>query len=281
MMAPLVVKDAVVGALTFVSAPKRRYTPEDLELAEELASRAALSVENANLYRGAQEALQARDEFLSIAAHEIRGPITSIHMAVQGLRKGRASAQAIPKLLEVIEREDRRLARFVDELLDLGNIRTGRVHLTFEDVDLGNVVREVSSRLGAELTRTGSSLSITSEGHPVGQWDRFRLEQVVANLLWNAMKFGLGKPISVNVSEQEGTTTLVVKDQGIGIPGDMLERIFKPFERAEPARHYGGLGLGLFIVHTIVDSLGGSIRVESERNLGSTFTVELPKVKAA
>jgi PAS domain S-box-containing protein len=281
MVAPLVVKDAVIGALTFVSAPKRRYTSEDLEVAEELARRAALSVENANLYRGAQEALQARDEFLSIAAHEIRGPITSIHMAVQGLRKGRAPAQAMPKLLDIIEREDHRLARFVDELLDLGNIRTGRIHLTFEDVDLGNVVREVSSRLGAELARTGSSLSITSEGHPVGQWDRFRLEQVVTNLLWNAMKFGLGKPISVTVSERDGTTTLVVKDQGIGIPPDMLERIFKPFERAESARHYGGLGLGLFIVHTIVDSLGGSIRVQSERNLGSTFTVELPKANAA
>jgi PAS domain S-box-containing protein len=281
MVAPLVIKDTVVGALTFVSARTRRYTSEDLELAEELASRAALSVENANLYRGAQQALQARDEFLSIAAHEIRGPITSIHIAVQGLGKGKAPGQAMPKLLDIIEREDRRLGRFVDELLDLGSIRTGRVHLAFEDVDLGNVVREVSSRLGAELARTGSSLSITSEGHPVGQWDRFRMEQVVANLLWNAMKFGLGKPISVNVSEQEGTTTLVVKDQGIGIPPDMLERIFKPFERAESARHYGGLGLGLFIVNTIVNSLGGSVRVESERNLGSTFTVELPKVNAA
>jgi PAS domain S-box-containing protein len=281
MVAPLVVKDAVVGALTFVSARTRRYTAEDLELAEELASRAALSVENANLYRGAQEALQARDEFLSIAAHEIRGPITSIHMAVQGLRKGKAPPQAMPKLLEIIEQEDRRLARFVDELLDLGSIRTGRVHFTFEEVDLGNVVREVSSRLGAELARTGSSLSITSEGHPIGQWDKFRLEQIVTNLLWNAMKFGLGKPIAVNVSEHEGTTKLVVQDHGIGIPPEMIERIFKPFERAEPVRHYGGLGLGLFIVRTIVDSFGGSIQVQSERNLGSTFTVELPGAKAA
>jgi signal transduction histidine kinase/PAS domain-containing protein len=281
MVAPLVVKEAVVGALTFVAARKRRYTPEDLELAEELASRAALSVENANLYRGAQEALQARDEFLSIAAHEIRGPITSIHLAVQGLRKGKAPAQAMPKLLEIIEQEDRRLARFVDELLDLGNIRAGRFHLTFEEVDLGNIVREVSSRLGAELARTGSSLSITSEGHPVGQWDRFRLEQVVMNLLWNAMKFGLGKPIAVNVCEHEGKTTLVVQDHGIGIPPEMTERIFRPFERAEPVRHYGGLGLGLFIARTIVESFGGSIRVHSERNLGSTFTVELPRAKAA
>jgi signal transduction histidine kinase len=93
------------------------------------------------------------------------------------------------------------------------------------------------------------------------------------------MKFGLGKPITVNVKEHEGVTTLVVKDEGVGIPPEMLDRVFKPFERAESVRHYGGLGLGLFIVRTIIESFGGAIRVESERNVGSTFTVELPKVK--
>jgi len=278
---PLLVKGVVIGALTFISARTRRYTPQDLELAEELARRAALSAENARLYQGAQEALQARDEFLSIAAHEIRGPITSIHMSIQTLQKGKVPPAVMPKVLEIIEREDRRLARFVDELLDLGSIRTGRIHFHFEQVDLGNLVREVSSRLGAELARTGSSLSITSQGRPIGQWDRFRLEQVVTNLLMNAIKFGLGKPIVVDVSEQEGNTTLVVKDQGIGIPPEMLEKIFKPFERAESVRHYGGLGLGLFIAQTIVKSLGGAIQVQSQRNVGSTFTVEFPKVKAA
>jgi PAS domain S-box-containing protein len=281
MAVPLVVKGTVIGALTFIAARTRHYTQEDLEFAEELAGRVALSVDNSRLFRGAQEALQARDEFLSIAAHEIRGPITSIHMAVQGLEKGKATTAVMPKMFEIIEREDRHLARLVDELLDLGSIRTGRIHFTFEPVDLGDVVHEVSSRLGSELAKTGSSLSITSEGHPVGQWDRFRLEQVVTNLLSNAMKFGLGKPISVNVKEEKGTTTLVVKDHGIGIPPEMINRIFRPFERAESVRHYGGLGLGLFIVQTIVKSCGGAIRVESDRNVGSTFTVELPKEKAA
>src|SRR5262249_51776993 len=162
---------------------------QDLELAEELARRAALSVENARLYQSAQEALRARDEFLSIAAHEIRGPITSIHLAVQNLQKGKLPAPANLKVLEMIERDDRRLARFVDELLDLGRIRTGRLHFTFEEVDLGTVVREVAARLGAEVARSGSSLSITTDGRPVGQWDRFRLDQVVTNLLSNAIKF--------------------------------------------------------------------------------------------
>jgi PAS domain S-box-containing protein len=280
MAVPLLVKGALVGAMTFVAAATRRYTPDDLQLAEELGRRAALSVANARLYHGAQEALRARDEFLSIAAHEIRGPITSIHMAVQGLQGGKIPKPAMPKVLEIIEREDRRLARFVDELLDLGRIRGGRLHITYEQVDLSDVVREATARLGAELAGSGSSLSVSTEGRLVGEWDRFRLEQVVTNLISNAIKFGLGKPISISVSAHHGTVALVVKDQGIGIAPDMLERIFLPFERAVAVRHYGGLGLGLYIARTIVEDLGGKISVESSQKAGSTFTVELPQARS-
>jgi signal transduction histidine kinase len=154
------------------------------------------------------------------------------------------------------------------------------MHFTFEDVDLGDVVRQVSTRLGPELARSGSSLSITSKGPTIGQWDRFRLDQVITNLLSNAIKFGLGKPIEVSIGKHEGIAKLEIKDRGIGIPKDMMDKIFKPFERAVSVRHYGGLGLGLYIVHTIVDGLGGTIRVESQLNAGSTFTVELPLVRS-
>jgi PAS domain S-box-containing protein len=279
MAAPLVVKGTVVGAMTFVAAPSRRYNEQDLEIAEELARRAALSVENARLYRRAQEALEAREKFLSIAAHEIRGPIASIHLAVQGLEKGNVPPATLQRLMDIVEREDRRLARFVDELLDVGAIQTGRMYFKFERVNLGDVVREASSRLGADLSRTGSSLSIRCEGNPVGYWDRFRLEQVVTNLLSNAIKFGRGKPIEITVGEKPGIVTLMMKDQGIGIPHKMLHQIFNPFERAVSIRHYGGLGLGLFIVRTIVVGLGGTIRVESQPDVGSTFIVELKQVE--
>ena len=280
MAAPLVVKGAVVGAMTFVAPPSRRYTPRDLELAEELARRAALLVENARLYRGAQEAVRARDEFLAIAAHEIRGPITSIHLAVQNLQKRKLPGPASLKVLEMIEREDRRLARFVDELLDLGRIRAGRLHFTFEEVDLGTVVRDVATRLGAEIAKSGSSLSITTDGRPVGQWDRFRLDQVATNLLLNAIKFSLGKPIEITVRAHEGRATLAIRDEGVGIPSEMHEQIFQPFERAVSSRYYGGLGLGLHIVRTIVEGLGGTVSVESKRGAGSTFTVELPQTRS-
>jgi signal transduction histidine kinase/PAS domain-containing protein len=277
MGVPLVVKNAVVGGMTFVAAPNRRYTEDDLEVAEDLARQAALSVENAHLYRRAQDALQARDEFLSVAAHEIRGPITSLHLAAQSLQKGKMLAASVPQALDIIEREDRRLGTFVDELLDLGRIGTGRFHFTFEEVDLGDVVRDVTARSGAELAKCGSSLAITTEGVLVGQWDRFRLEQIVSHLLSNAMKFGLGKPISIAVSSGGGGVTLIVSDHGTGIAPEMHERIFQPFERAVSARNYGGLGLGLHIVRTIVEGLGGSVRVESQLGRGASFIVELPQ----
>jgi PAS domain S-box-containing protein len=277
MGVPLVVKKAIVGGMTFVAAPGRRYTEDDLELAEELARQAALSVENAQLYRRAQDALQARDEFLSVAAHEIRGPITSLHLAAQCLQKGKIPGASVPQALDIIEREDRRLGTFVDELLDLGRIGTGRFHFTFEEVDLGDVVRDVTARSGAELAKCGSSLSITTEGVLVGQWDRFRLEQIVSHLLSNAMKFGLGKPISIAVRSGGGRVTLIVSDHGTGIAPEMHERIFQPFERAVSARNYGGLGLGLHIVRTIVEGLGGTVRVASQLDRGASFIVELPQ----
>ena len=279
MAVPLIVKDTVAGAMTFIGPPMGRYSKPDLEFAETLARRAALSVENARLYRKAQDALRARDEFLTIAAHEIRGPITSVHMAIQGLQ-GRCPASATPKLLEVIEREGRRLARFVGELLELEKIQSGQMYFNLEKVDLGEVVRQAASNLAAELAQSSSSLSITLEGHPVGQWDKYELNQVATNLLANAIKFGDGKPIAVTIREHEGQTVLEVKDHGIGIRPEMLDRLFKPFERGVPVRNYGGLGLGLFIVSTIVQGLGGIVRVRSKPKEGSTFTVELNNARA-
>jgi signal transduction histidine kinase len=275
MAVPLIVKGTVAGAMTFISSPKKRYVKRDLDFADMLARRAALSVENARLYSKAQEALRARDEFLTIAAHEIRGPITSIHLAVQSMIKNSVPDSATPKLLEIIEREDRRLGRFVNELVDLGKIRNGQMYFNFEEVDLGPIVREAAIHLNAELNQSGSSLSITTKGSPVGNWDKQALCQVTTNLLANAIKFGRGKPIAVTVEEHEGTTTLEVQDHGIGIQPEVMERIFRPFERGVPIRNYGGLGLGLFIVHTIVEGLGGTIQVKSQPNEGSTFTVEL------
>jgi signal transduction histidine kinase len=267
--------------LTFVAPKGRDYTKTDLGLVEDLGRRAALSMDNARLYEAARDALTNRDEFLSIAAHEIRGPLTSIHLAAQGLIRESLPPSGIKAALEVIEREDRRLSRFVDELLDLGRIRTGQMHFDLEDVDLGTVVRDVVSRLSGELAQAGSAVTITTNGDLVGQWDRFRLEQVVTNLVSNAIKFGEGKPIDVTAERVNGRAKISVVDRGIGIEPKMLNRVFEPFERAPGVRQYGGLGLGLHIAKTIVDGLGGTLTVESRPSAGATFTVDLPASRSA
>ena len=273
---PLLVKGQPVGAITLRGEPGRSYGALDLSLLEELGRRAALAIENARLYRHAGEALRARDEFLAVAAHELRGPITSIHLAVQALIQRKLPPDALPRALELIEREDRRLSRFVGELLDLGRLRAGRLQLHLEDVELGAVIQDVVQRVGQELAASGSTLALSIAPGVVGEWDRFRLEQLVGNLLSNAIKFGLGRPIEISLVAVGGLAHLAVRDHGIGVDPGARERIFLPFERNVPSRNYGGLGLGLHIVKTIVGALGGTAGVEGEPGAGTTFTVVLP-----
>ncbi len=273
---PLLMKDDLVGAITLCASPHRKYSPSDLEIAEELARRAALALDNARLYRRAHEALKARDEFLSVAAHEIRGPLTAIQLSLQSMRRAKVRPETVPKLLETAEREGKRLGQFVDELLDLGKIREGRLAFHFETVSLGEVVRDVATRLDPDIIRSGSSLALVTEANVVGKWDRFRVDQVVNNLLSNAIKFGLGKPIEVTIGKRAARAVLVIRDGGIGIAREALPRLFKPFERAVSERNYGGLGIGLHIAKTSVDAMGGSIDVDSEPGKGAVFTVELP-----
>ena len=280
MAVPLTSRNTIVGALMTVASPKRRYTMADLELLDELGRRVALCVDNARLYEGAQEALKGRDQFLSIAAHEIRGPLTSIHLAVQGLLRGSLSPAGAHTALEVIEREDRRLGGFVDDLLDLGRISTGQLHFDLEEVDLGTVVRDAVSRLTGTLAPTGS-VTITTGGNLVGQWDRARLDQVVTNLVSNAIKYGEGKPIEITASETDDHVVLKVSDHGMGIDSSMRSKIFDAFQRASGAKRYGGLGLGLHIAKTIVNGFGGTVAVDSNPGAGSTFTVDLPVSRSA
>ncbi len=276
MAVPLICRDSVVGAVTFVAPLGRVYVKADLELADELARRMALSIDNGRLYQAARQAISGRDEFLAIAAHEIRGPLTSMHLAVQGLQRGSLPAEGVRTALDVIQREDRRLRRFVDELLDLGRIRTGQLDFVLEEVDLGTVVRDVVSRLADDFGSSGSAVTLTTLGDLVGQWDRFRLEQVVTNLLSNALKYGQGKPVEISAERADDRVVLKFVDHGIGIPPAALSKIFDPYERGVRARHYGGLGLGLHIAKTIVEGFGGTIAVDSRPGAGATFMVDLP-----
>jgi signal transduction histidine kinase len=234
------------------------------------------------LYGEAQEAIRLRDDFLTVAAHELYTPITALKLAVQGLRKNTPPplSDAVVRTTRNVERQMQRLKRLIDELLDVSRIHAGRLHLHTEEVDLVPVVQDVAERFRETLQYASCPLTIHAEARVVGQWDQLRLEQVVTNLLSNATKFGAGKPIEITVDAQDDVARLVVRDHGIGIAPDRLPHVFGRFERAVSVREYGGLGLGLYIVREIVSALGGTVRVESTVGIGSTFTVELPRAAA-
>jgi PAS domain S-box-containing protein len=241
--------------------------------------------ERAQLYRKAQDEVRERDEFLSIASHELRTPVTALQLQLQMLQRaaerGRVDLPvSLSGKMDALERQTRRIAVLVNELLDVSRMRLGRLELKLEDLDLAEVVRETVSHLVDEGARSGSLITLEARGPASGRWDRMRLEQVITNLVANAIKFGEGRPILVEVDSAPDRARLSVRDLGIGIARDDQARIFQRFERAVPSQHFGGLGLGLYIARQIVEAHGGKIALESAPGAGTTFVVDLPRVAA-
>jgi PAS domain S-box-containing protein len=230
----------------------------------------------------AEEAVRMRDDFLSIASHELKTPLTSMQLQVSGIlrslaKPGNARPDRLVERLTVVDAQIGRMSTLVNNLLDVSRAASGELQIDPEACDLADVVRDAAARLRDEATSAGSTLSLSLDPSIPGQWDRLRIDQIATNLLTNAIKYGAGKPIDV-VAKQEATgVTLSVRDRGIGIAADERERIFERFARAVSREHYGGLGLGLWIVRQIVDAMGGTIRVESEPDEGTTFVVHLPR----
>ncbi|MGE3457613.1 MAG: AAA family ATPase [Kofleriaceae bacterium] len=284
--APLVARGRTLGILTFIVARSgRSYDRDDLAVAQELAKRCALAMDNAILYKEAQQAIQLRDEFLAIASHELKTPLTPLQLQLHTLGRrlnqlvaDSESAEWFQQRLGVLNRQSERLERLVNELLDISRIAGGRLRLELEPVELNEVVRQVIRQFEetGETARSGSTISVEFAATALGRWDRLRIEQVVTNLISNALKYGQGKPIAIAVTRTSSTATLSVTDEGIGIDPAHLDRIFGRFERAVSARQYGGLGLGLYIGNQVVEAMGGTIAVRSTPGEGSTFTVTLP-----
>ncbi len=269
-----------VGTCTDIDDQKRAET----EAISERTQLQRLSTENARLYQDAQKAVLLRDEFLSVASHELKTPLTPLNLTLTALQRNIEQSRSSKLPLEKIERDVstarrhvRKLASLVDDLLDVSRIRAGRLDLTLEDVDLREVVQEVLSRFAHQAANAGCDLRLRADVASVGRWDRLRLEQIVTNLLSNAIKYGAGKPVEVELVGDGQREVLVVRDEGIGMLPDVLVRIFGRFERGHSERNYGGLGLGLYIARQITAALGGTIDVRSEPGQGSTFTVELPR----
>lgn len=247
----------------------------------DISERKQAEQERERLLTAMDEAIRLRDEFLTVASHELKTPLTPLSLKLQTLaratreRRGPELLERLPADLEVMQRQVKRLSTLVGELLDVTLISSGHLRLALEPVDLGALVQEVAARFEGESQRTGTPIQAELD-EVVGQWDRGRLEQAVSNLLSNALKYGVGHPVHLQVGRTTEHAWLSVRDEGIGIPPEAAGRIFEKFERAVSERHYGGLGLGLYVTRQNVQAMGGTIDVRSTLGQGATFTVRLP-----
>jgi signal transduction histidine kinase len=252
---------------------------EDLEYAQQRQSA---------LLDELREAVHARDEFLSIASHELRTPITTLTLQIDGLSRmlhdqvpaampDKAMPEKMSRRLEITRRQVDRLAALVSTLVDVSRITSGRIQLTRRLADLAEVIRVVAERFGEELSRSGSTLRFERQGPIWGNFDASRIDQVLSNLLSNAIRYGRGRPIVIGAVSLGQTARFWVEDRGIGIPPEHQERIFQRYERAAPSTNYAGLGLGLWISRQLVEAMGGTVSVRSVVDAGSIFTVDIPR----
>ena len=240
-----------------------------------------LTIENARLHRQAESAMEMREEFLSMASHELKTPLAGLQLRVNGIqralaRSGPPDLQKIGSRMDSIGRQVRRLTTLVDGLLDVSRAGKGPPRLKTENMDLALVVRAVAERFGEELAARGSVLSLNLQGPILGRWDRLKVDEIVMNFLSNAIKYGAGKPIAISVRRAAAEVTIEVLDRGIGMSVSDQERIFTRFSRVASDQHYGGFGLGLWTTKVLVEAMGGRIEVQSAVGTGSSFRAFLP-----
>nr|WP_225937271.1 ATP-binding protein [Myxococcus sp. RHSTA-1-4] len=276
LVVPLRVGQQTRGVFVLLtSTPGRRLTLTDQVLVEELAGRAALALDNARLFREAQEAV----ELIGVAAHDLGNPLNTLQLLLRRLQRTDlvAGGEKVREGLGSALKQAQRLGQLLHNLLDLSRLSSGKLVLDVAPVDLAELTHEVVERFAEQAEEAGCKLRFDAELGLVGRWDRLRLDRVVTNLLSNALKFGKGHPVGVRV-ERMGVARarLVVSDQGVGIAPESHRRIFDRFEREPSASQHAGFGLGLYIVRQLVEAHGGTIHVESTPGEGAIFTVDLP-----
>jgi PAS domain S-box-containing protein len=289
LILPLRTRREMLGALIIAANdPERVMTDDNLPLAELLAERAALAIENAKLYteqvearRKVEDLSRLKDEFLSIASHELRTPVTSIkgytQLAKTLIREGDLNTSE--EYLEIALDQIDRMSRLILELLDVSRIETGRLEIRREPINWSNFVRDVVHHHHTSVSDRRFHLNVAENSDRIVNGDRDRLEQVLGNLLENAVKYSPeGSDIYVVVENRSDAVVTAICDRGIGIPADEIQQVFERFHRGRQvsSTNYGGLGLGLYITKQIVERHGGAIWVESKEGTGTTFFFSLP-----
>ena len=230
-----------------------------------------------------EQAVRMRDDFMSIVAHEVRTPLNGLILETQlrkmHLARDNAAAFTLDKMHAMVDRDERQiksLIRLIEDMLDVSRIRTGKLSIRPERFDLVQLVSNLLQNFAQQIEAAETEVSFTASGPVEGYWDEFRIEQVVSNLLTNALRYGGRSPIQVRVYREGDEARVEVQDRGIGISEENQKRIFQQFERVSAKTVVAGLGLGLFISEQIVAAHGGSIVVESQINEGALFRVCLP-----
>lgn len=273
----------VIGSLLFGHSQPGVFTEREEKLVMGIASQAAIAMDNARLFENANRAIRLRDEFLSISSHELRTPLTPLRMQVDGIARmlergtlNEMSGERLKKMLTSADRQITRLVSLIDDLLDVSRFTSGKLNLKIEPVDLTASIHEIVERYHFQLQEARCEVEVQAPELLIAHVDRGRFEQILINLLTNAMRYAPGTPIKIVLAQVGDQAVLKVTDQGIGISVADQKRIFSRFERLASSSNYGGLGLGLFIVQQIVTSHQGAVSVESEVGKGSTFIIQLP-----
>jgi len=283
MIVPLVARQRIIGALSIgADGSARSYDMADLALAEELGRRVALAVDNALLYRAAQDAIRLRDIFLSVASHELKTPLTTLLGQAQLLQRRALREQTMSArdqgTVRIVVDQALRLNRMISALLDISRLEQGQLSIERQRLDFGTFVRQIVDEIQPTLTKH-TIVYAAPDAPLLIDGDALRLEQALQNLIGNAVKYmPAGGPVYVRVERRSLNVCVAVADQGIGIPDDALPQLFQRFYRASNAdvRHISGMGVGLYVVKEIVGLHGGGVTVESVEGQGSTFTICLP-----
>ena len=248
----------------------------DIAPVDPLLTIAALQREVARL----RDAVQARDEFISIAAHEMRNPLTPLLMTVQSMRRTTERTAGTPDpIVAGLARLDRVVQHYVrrcDSMLDISRLSSGTFRIEWAETDMAELLRGVVEGLAPHAERAGSRIDLLAPDTLAGTCDELAVQQIAENLVSNAIKYGAKKPISVSLRQERGMVALDVRDQGIGISAADQARIFSPFERAVSRQQQPGFGLGLWVVGRLATAMGGTVQVSSDLGQGSTFSVRLP-----
>ncbi|MFP5261268.1 MAG: PAS domain S-box protein [Blastocatellia bacterium] len=284
MVVPLVTRGRTLGAMSFMSARANRYGASALALAQDLAHRAVLAIDNARLYREAQEANRVKDEFLATVSHELRTPLNAILGWAEILRAGKIDEAAKARALDTIVRNGKSQAQLIEDILDVSRIITGKLRLDVRPVGLASVINAaVDAMRPAAIAKDIDLRMSLDDSAGVVSGDPGRLQQVVWNLISNAIKFTPAKgTVEVRLERSDSHAQVVISDTGVGIKPEFLPHVFDLFRQADSSytRRHGGLGLGLAIVRHLVETHGGTIRAESAgEGEGATFTLRLPLLK--